>query len=150
MAFKKKFNQQDFDRNDGVAKQLTKQMYKFLFDIQLEDNPDKYKADLICNSNGALVECEIRESWKNENDFPFQDYTVAQRKLKYGSCDVVTFNYNQTLAVIASVETIFKHKDNIVMRPNRLTNGQLEAFISIPVNELQLIEINKEVLNETI
>lgn len=139
--FRKRFSPTDFEKFDEKARNMTKLMYKELYNITLIESPNKYDADLYSPDNGALVECEIRDSWKNTECFPYSDFRITHRKLKYGQFDLVTYNSDMSLALIASVDTIFKHRTNVVLDTNRLSGGKLERFISIPPTELYLIEI---------
>lgn len=141
--FRKKFSDKDFKKNDPIAREIATALYDQMYGVNLVSNSaDVYGADLISTDNGALVECEVRNSWKT-GKFPFKDYTISERKLKYGPCDVVTISDDHKHAVVAKVETIFKHKANIVKRRNRLTGDQLEPFICIPVSELEYFEIKQ-------
>lgn len=139
-AFKKPFSRSLFEQNDNRARAAISEYFMTTFSKKLIPNTDKYGCDLMSEDGSSFVEVEIRNSWKKEF-WPYSDFTICLRKLKYGAFDLYTLNDQCTYAVFVSAETIFKYRENIIHKSHRYSSGQKEAFISIPNHELQVIKI---------
>lgn len=140
--FKKKFSKDEFLKYDFPAREKAKEYFKKTFNVTLEDNTNIYDVDLI-GDNGSRLEVEVRASWKNQFNWPYSDYTIPVRKLKYESFDIMTFNSSLTLAVYVTLETIFKYLNSKIKKKNRYTSEtELEEFIQIPISEIKIIKFN--------
>jgi len=81
-----KFNQQSFDENDGIGRQL---LTAFLEKKghNVSNNRDKYGIDLVSERDGITykweVEMKSKREWTCMEDFPFKTVSFLNRKAKW-------------------------------------------------------------------
>lgn len=81
-----KFNQNSFDQNDPLGKEL---LMAFLRSKghNISENRDKYGIDLVSNKDEKdylwEVEIKIKRPWSNREDFPFPSVSFLSRKEKW-------------------------------------------------------------------
>ena len=74
----KAFSQKLHDDNDPDSREVVKKFYKKKYNINLTDNPDKRKKDLI-TEDGKFLEIEHRLIWKTPK-FPYEQINFPFRK----------------------------------------------------------------------
>jgi hypothetical protein len=81
-----KFNQESFDENDGIGRQLLTAFLKKKCHNVL-NNSDKYGIDLVSEKDGVEykweVEMKSRRPWTCMGDFAFKSVSFLNRKAKW-------------------------------------------------------------------
>lgn len=81
-----KFNQESFDQNDGIGRQL---LTAFLTEKchNVLNNSDKYGIDLVSEKDGIEYKWEVemkpKRPWTNREDFAFKTVSFLNRKAKW-------------------------------------------------------------------
>lgn len=81
-----KFNQESFDENDGIGRQLLTAFLKKKCH-NVSNNSDKYGIDLVSEKDGVEykweVEMKSRRPWTCREDFAFKSVSFLNRKAKW-------------------------------------------------------------------
>ena len=77
----KKFSPKLFRQNDPTSRKVVKE-YLAKQGIVVNDNTNRYGVDLISEDGALQVEVEHRLVW-DDDDFPFSEINVPERKAKF-------------------------------------------------------------------
>lgn len=127
----KPFDKILFNENDKLARQITKDFYKRQYDLALEDNSNKYGADLRWNK--MLFECEIKRVWDGDV-FPYNTIQIPERKLKIFS-DPEFFEFvmiNNELTTLLTIRRVTLLESPLKIVSNKYIKSG-ESFIQVPV-----------------
>lgn len=86
MKNRKPFDAYLYEKNDKIAREVTKRAFLINYDYVLQDNPDQYGPDLKAYQNGEFigyVETEIKQFWKDHKSFPDAFVHIPERKKKF-------------------------------------------------------------------
>lgn len=142
MTAKKKFSKELHDENDTLARAAGKK-YWSAFGYKVEDNPDRYGADLVVNTGWEefYSEVEIKRVWSGPN-FQYDTLQIPARKKKFTEldkpCMFVVLNKEQTHAFVCDSQTLIASP--VVEVPNKYVYSG-EMFYQVPVSQLLFVEL---------
>lgn len=136
----KSFSHTDFLDFDKKAREKAKK-YLQSAGYKVEDNPDTYGVDLICEcSHGRkfAVEVEVKKGWRGE--FSFDTLHIPFRKEKFinGSTLFLVFSSNLYSVAIVTSDTL--RKSPVVSVNNYKVEGK-EKFFDVPVEKVKLVRL---------
>lgn len=139
---KKRFDRSLYAKYDELAKDATRLYYEGL-GVLLEDNPDKYRQDLVFVD--YLIECEVKLVWETD-EFPYDTVQLPQRKSKFFDRKTRFFIWNKHLTTAATFWS-----DNVkdlepVEVPNKYVHKG-EYFYQIPLELVTFVSIDPSTLN---
>lgn len=137
--FRKKFSKDLHEQNDIRAREKVKEILKNT-SLEVRDNPDRYKTDLVIYENGLYVchfELEVKQVWKGK-DFPYDDVQFLARKKHQAGENTVFIMFNNDLS---SHLAIRGNKLNQVHKTRKITNkfseGNLEDFMVVDKKDVK-------------
>jgi hypothetical protein len=143
-----KFNQESFDENDGIGRQLlTAFLRKKCHNVS--NNGDKYGIDLVSEKDGLdykwEVEMKSKRPWTCREDFPFKTVSFLKRKAKWKED---TFWYviickETNAALFCRSDIIFNEKYKEKLYINTGQRKGTDEFYRVP-KELCIFVENKE------
>lgn len=114
IGVRKQFDKQLFELVDKAARDIVKPLMKELYNLDCQDNPNKYGVDLLGYEDGKLInyiECEMSGVWK-EGPFPYTHVRLPERKGKFCILDkptlFVMINKTRTRAMIYSSDKVLR------------------------------------------
>ena len=139
-----KFSQELLEKFDAPARQKMKE----ILPNYLEDNPDKYGADLLIKSDKCkykYLELQVCTRWKEEK-YPHSSIFIWERKGKYNNETLfLTLNRDFTMGYMFDISKVDKEN------PRRYKKYCREYVFDIPWNQVMLIHIpflTKEIIEE--
>lgn len=123
----RQFNQQSYDANDKIAKDL---MINFLTKKGhiITQSEETYSTDIITNKGKYEVEMSSKNFTTRES-FPYEKVNFLGRKAKYGNnYYYVIISKNQQYALVAAAKDIFKEENKTVVYCNTNRNGYDEVY----------------------
>jgi hypothetical protein len=139
---KKRFDRSLYKLYDELAKDATRIYYEGL-GLKLQDNPDKYRQDLMCDD--YLIECEVKLVWETP-EFPYDTVQLPQRKNKFFGRKTQFFIWNKDLTTAA---TFWSH-DIKDLEPVEVPNKYVykgEYFYQIPLALVTFVTIEHNLLD---
>lgn len=139
MGEHKKFSRVLFRQNDPKSKKVVKE-YFIRKNILLEDNTDKYGVDLLSKDGSLQIEVEHRLVW-DEEEFPYSDVNVPERKAKYfvenHICYVILSRDYSRIGMIDG-KTLMKYiNDDTLQESSNKFVKQGEYFFKVPKSEFK-------------
>lgn len=136
---KKKFDPALFATNDALARQAGKQYWTAL-GHSVEDNPDRYGADLIVDGK-FYCEVEIKKVWHGDT-FQYDTLQIPHRKEKYTKldmpCKFIVFNSTQSHGILVDGDVL---KASHVAEVSNKYAYKGEKFFQVPINQTQMITV---------
>lgn len=135
----RKFNQQSYEENDKIAKDL---MIDFLTKRGhvIEQDEETYSTDIITNKGKYEVEMSGKE-FTNEESFPYPNVNFLGRKEKYGNdFHYVIISKNRTHALVAAAQDIFQKDNKVVVYCNTNRNGYDEVY-QLPKDRVKFFKL---------
>lgn len=137
----KKYDDDLHNKHDSIGREVVKEFFKNEADIILEDNPDIYGVDLICNEKYNIeVEVEHRTgtAWKNGyKQFKFEEVNIPSRKQKFINEKAYYAIVSEDCRGIGIVtpKILEKYKNNLKEKRNKEVKKG-EVFMEVPRNEI--------------
>jgi len=139
---KKRFDPALFAETDAKARACGKQYWTSLGHT-VEDNPDRYGADLIVDGK-FYCEVEIKKVWSGDT-FQYDTLQIPHRKAKYTKldmpCKFIVFNSTQSHGILVDGETLASSPVKEV--PNKYSYKD-EMFFQVPIKNTTLISLENE------
>jgi hypothetical protein len=139
---KKKFDQALFADTDAKARACGKQYWTSLGHT-VEDNPDRYGADLIVDGK-FYCEVEIKKVWHGET-FQYDTLQIPHRKAKYTKldmpCKFIVFNSTQSHGILVDGDVL--SASDVKEVPNKYAYKG-EMFFQVPIKNTTLISLEHE------
>lgn len=141
-AIRKKFCKDLHEENDTLARAAGKK-YWGSFGYKVEDNPDRYGADLLVNTGWEefYSEVEIKRVWSGET-FQYDTLQIPARKKKFTEldkpCVFVVLNKEQTHAFVCDSKTLLESP--VVEVPNKYVYKG-EMFYQVPIANLLFVSL---------
>ena len=135
-AVRKRFDRSLYKKYDELAKDATR-LYHDTIGNPVQDHPDRYKQDLICDTH--LVECEVKLVWEGD-DFPYDTVQLPERKKKFFNTSTQFFIWNSTLTRAAT----FWSDDIKDLEPVEVPNKYVykgEYFYQIPLDMVTFVSL---------
>jgi DNA gyrase/topoisomerase IV subunit A len=123
----RQFNQQSYDANDKIAKDL---MIIFLTKKGhiITQSEETYSTDIITNKGKYEVEMSSKD-FTTRQSFPYEKVNFLGRKAKYGNdYHYVIISKNQQYALVAAAKDIFKEDNKTTVYCNTNRNGYDEVY----------------------
>jgi hypothetical protein len=142
MTVKKRFSKDLHQENDTLARAAGKR-YWGSFGYTVEDNPDRYGADLIVNTGWEVFysEVEIKRVWSGPT-FQYDTLQIPSRKKKFTEldrpCVFVVINKEQTHAFVCSSQALLDSP--LVEVPNKYVYSG-EMFYQVPISTLLYVAL---------
>lgn len=135
----KRFDQNNFNHNDLIARIKIKDWTKSRFNVILEDNTDPYGPDLVIKDSGNIkgyIEVEIKRVWVTDK---FQYPTVQWPVRKEKFCDypnIFFFMLNSRMSSLLWTTGSHLKSSPKVLVPNReVASG--EYFFQVPLSKVK-------------
>jgi len=132
-----KFNQQSFDENDGIGRQLlTAFLEKKCHNVS--NNSDKYGIDLVSEKDGVEykweVEMKSRRPWTCMDDFAFKTVSFLNRKAKWKDNQFwyVIICAETRAALLCRSDVIFDEKYKEKLYINTAQRKGTDEFYRVP------------------
>jgi hypothetical protein len=150
----KKFDAELHAKNDRLAKRicinfLPRILKKINFEkyesVRVVQNQDEYGPDLKCLLGDELIayfEPEIKYNWSGENEFPFRDLHIPERKEKFTKLGVpISFVVlSRCLTKLAFVKRSDLLESGKYEVPNKyIKKGEL--FFKVPKNKVKFVSL---------
>lgn len=135
----RQFNQQSYEENDKIAKDL---MINFLTKRGhiITQSEETYGTDIITNKGKYEVEMSGKE-FTNEESFPYPNVNFLGRKEKYGNdFYYVIISKNKTHALVAAASDIFQKDNKVVVYCNTNRNGYDEVY-QLPKDRVKFFKL---------
>ena len=135
----RQFNQQSYDENDKIAKDL---IIKFLSSKGhiIQQSEETYGTDIITNKGKYEVEMSSKDFTTRES-FPYEKVNFLGRKQKYGKdYHYIIISKNQEYALVAAAKDIFKEENKKVVYCNTNRNGYDEVF-QLPKHQVKFFKL---------
>lgn len=137
--FHKPFDQQLHQKYDTCGKHAVREIFFNTIVFRVVEPEDKYAVDFFIlrgDKRVGSIEVEVKDKWIGDK-YPYPDVHFLERKIKYSStnCLWVLFNRDCTHHLLIGVKQI--KGCQIRKQPNRLSQGQTEAFYVIPTSQMR-------------
>lgn len=133
---KKQFCSDLYDQNDTPAREVLRQSFDRIWGIDLQDNPDKYGADLLAfigETFIGFVEFEVKHNWQGYR-FPFSTVHFPKRKERiFESQPLIFVMLNQPMTRFVWFPFQAIAQGARIEKKTKLTDFD-EGFIEVPVS----------------
>ena len=136
-----------FKENDGPARAAGKRYWSVADGVvRVEDNPERYGADLIVHTMAGSFYCEveIKKGWEGK-EFQYDTLQIAARKGKFlGKAlpvSYIVFNADQSYGYLCQGSDL---ADSPIVEVSNKYKRSGEMFYQIPIGRLTLIEVPVE------
>ena len=139
MSAYKKFEQDEFDTYDNLARNIMKEFFSRQ-GYTVTDNSDKYGVDLVVDDR-LYCEVQVKNAWSGKT-FPFSDVNIESRKKKYFFLDKPTvfclLNREHTHALFLSAKDV-SNSERKEVRNKKIPEGEL--FYKVPIQKAKIVRI---------